>query len=224
MEISNFRLGIGIPNNFTMTPSAFFDSWVMMDLPPFVYLRSSIGPIEEMRNNMVREALGCGCTHILMMDTDQIYPRDIIKRLTSHKKDIVGAMVCRRYPPFDPLLLRGKINNYHTVSEDEIDKGGLIPVDATGTGCLLISMEVFKKLPDPWFRFNKTDTGIVGEDIGFCSNARRAGFDIYVDTDCEVMHLSQLAVTKDTWKLYKKLKEAEKSHTVEHGVIKTKEN
>ena len=63
-----------------------------------------------------------------------------------------------------------------------------------------------------------------GEDIGFCSNARRAGFDIYVDTDCEVMHLSQLAVTKDTWKLYKKLKDAERSHTIEHGAIKTKES
>jgi hypothetical protein len=219
MQISNFKLGIGIPCSYDRIPAAFFDSWVMMDLPPFVYLRSSIGPIEEMRNNMVREALGCGCTHILMMDTDQIYPRDIIKRLTSHKKDIVGAMICRRYPPFDPLLLRGKVNNYQTVTD--WNEGDLVSVDATGTGCLLISMEVFKKLPDPWFRFRKTDIGLVGEDIGFCSDARQAGFEIYVDTGCKVGHLSQMVVTTDTWKLYKKLKDAEKSHTVEHGVIKT---
>jgi len=222
MNISNFKLGIGIPNNYDRVPSAFFDSFLLMDKPAFYYLRSSQGPIEEMRNNIVREALSIGCTHLVMPDIDQTYQVDTITRLLSHKKDIVGCMVCRRYPPFDPLMLRGRINSYQSVKEWA--DGELVEVDATGTGCLCFNMDVFRKIPEPWFQFQRTEDGVVGEDIGFCSKARAAGFQIFVDAGCPAGHLSNMLVTVDTWRLYSCLKEHEVKarHEMEHGVVKTK--
>jgi hypothetical protein len=220
MNISNQKLGIGIPNNFSMVPSAFFDSWIMMDFPPFVYLRTSQGPIDDMRNEIVRNAFNSGCTHLIMLDVDQIYGQDTIRRLLSHNKDIVGCMICRRYPPFDPLMLRGKINSYQTVKE--WTPGELVEVDATGTGCLLFSMEVFRKVPEPWFEFDHRDTGTVGEDIGFCAKARAVGYQVFVDTGCAAGHLSNMLVTEDTWRLYSCLQDAKARHKVEHGIVKTK--
>lgn len=222
MKISNFKLGIGIPLSFPMVPGAFFDSFITMEKPDFVYLRSSSGPVDEMRNALVQDAIASGCSHLIMMDTDHTYPVDTITKLLSHRLPIVGCLVHRRYPPFDPLLLRGTLSHYQTIPEWE--PASLVEVDATGTGCLLFEVDVFRSMPRPWFKFRTSVGGPVGEDIGFCSDLRAAGHRIFVDTSIPAGHLSQLVVNEGTWKLYSKLNEAamKAAHEVEHGVLKTK--
>lgn len=216
-----YKLGIGIPLSFPMVPGAFFDSFLAMDKPPFYYLRSSNGPVDAMRNNLIREAMSVGCTHIIMMDTDQIYQQDTISRLMGHKKQIVACLVYRRYPPFDPLMLRGELTKYQVITE--WTPGELVEVDATGTGCIMYEMSVFRNMPPPWFHFRTSASGPVGEDIGFCWDLRRAGYQIYVDTGCVAGHLTQMIVNDGTWKLYNKVKEVEAAHAIEHGVVKNKQ-
>jgi hypothetical protein len=223
MKISNLKLGIGIPNSFPMLPGSFFDSFITMEKPSYTYLRSSAGPIEAMRNNIVRDAILSGCTHLIMMDTDQVYRVDTIPRLLSHKKDIVGCLVYRRYPPFDPLMMTGKLNAYQRIEQWE--PGALVEVDATGTGCLCFKVDVFKKIPPPWFKAWEMPGGaVVGEDFDFCAKARDAGIKIYVDTGCVAGHLTQMIVDEGTWKLYKHVCDAElkSRHEIEHGLLKTK--
>jgi len=222
LKISNFRLGIGLPLSYHMIPSAFFDSFISMEKPPFVYLRTSNGPIDEMRNAIVKDAFESNCTHLIMMDTDQVYDPKTIPRLLSHNLPIVGCLVYRRYPPFDPLMLRGEMGKYQTV--EEWDKDALVEVDATGTGCLLFDMEVFRKMPAPWFRARREpETGKpIGEDIGFCSELRAAGYKVFVDTAVPAGHLSQMQITDGSWRLYRRLNELSKqedAHRVEHGVV-----
>jgi hypothetical protein len=153
-----------------------------------------------------------------MMDTDQCYHPQTITRLLSHKLPIVGAMVCRRYPPFDPIMLKGEINKYQNITEWE--PGSLVEVSATGTGCLMFDMQVFRDMPCPWFR-SRTHQGMaVGEDIGFCSDLKAAGYKIFVDTSVPAGHLSQMQITESWWRLYRKINEAEvNAHKVEHGVL-----
>jgi hypothetical protein len=202
MRLTNLKLGIGIPNNFPMVPSAFFDSFVCMEKPDFLFLRSTFGPIDEMRNNIVRDALRTGCTHLIMMDTDQVYPVDTIPRLLSHRLPVVGCLLFRRYPPFEPLLLRGDITQYQSVLEWK--EGELVEVDATGSGCVLYDTAVFKGMPDPWFKFRKSvNGGVIGEDIGFCHDLRKAGYQIFVDTSIKVGHLTKMVVDEATFELYK---------------------
>lgn len=218
MRVSNFKLGIGFPLTHHYLPSAFFESVLAMEKPPFIFFRTSNGPIDQMRNSLVREALAEGCTHLIMMDVDQCYHQNTIPRLLSHKKPVVGCLVYRRYPPFDPLMLRGKIDGYETI--DKWEPGSLVEVDATGTGCLLFDMQVFRRMPAPWFRFRMNGAKQVGEDIGFCSDLRMAGYRIFVDTSVPAGHLSQMQITEGTWRLYTRLKEREAhAHQVEHGVI-----
>ena len=217
------KLGIGIPLNFPSVPSAFFDSFITMNTGPYIYLRSSAGPIDEMRNHIVKAALEAECTHLIMMDTDQVYAQDTIRRLLAHDLPVVGCLVYRRYPPFDPLMLKGDINHYEIITE--WGKDSLVEVDATGTGCLLFKMEVFKTMPGPWFYFRKDPEkgGPVGEDIGFCHDLRAAGYRIYVDTSIPCGHLSQMIINEGTWKLYNHMKDAElkRMHETEHGILKT---
>lgn len=166
------------------------------------------GQIDAVRNELVKQALMLGCTHVLFMDTDQIYSdSDMIKKMLDHNKQVVGAKVHRRYPPFDPLLLRGDPGGLYSVPDDEIEAGGLVEVGATGCGCILYDTEVFLNIDPPWFELTTGEFGQpVGEDVGFCEKLKAAGYKIYVDCSIDIKHLSLLAVDWGTHKLYKKLK------------------
>jgi hypothetical protein len=82
---------------------------------------------------------------------------------------------------------------------------------------MLYSMEVFENIPAPWYQ-NKSNIvdgsdKPIGEDIGFCSELRKAGYRIFVDTSIPAGHLSEMEITEGTWKLYRYMKEAEKKKT-----------
>jgi hypothetical protein len=209
MKISNERLGIGIPLSFTHIPSPFFHSFALMEKPDFEYIPLSGGPIDEMRNLIVKQALATGCSRLIMMDTDMVYHHKTLTRLMEHNLPVVGALCFRRYPPFDPLMFTGKINGYKLIEEWEPES--LVEVDATGTGCLMFDLRIFEELPYPWFRFrhnpDPNSFGTVGEDIGLCSDLREKGIKIFVDTSIPAGHLGMLEVTRETWLLYKGMKE-----------------
>jgi len=167
------------------------------------------GQIDAIRNGLVQHAQMFGCTHLLFMDTDQIYSDpEMIQKLLAHDKPVVGVKIHRRYPPFDPLLLRGDPKGgLHSVPDEEIEKGGLVEVGSTGCGCILYDMEVFQKIKYPWFELTIGEFGqSIGEDVGFCEKLKAAGYKIYVDCSIDIKHLSLLAVDWGTHKLYKKLK------------------
>jgi len=208
LKVTNFKLGIGIPCSYNHVPFPFFISFMNLERPDFIPIPATSGPIDGLRNKIVEDALNLGCSHLIMMDTDQIYPANTITKLLSHKLPIVGCLVHRRYPPFDPLLIKGEINKYENITE--WDDGELLEVAATGTGCLMFDMRIFKNMPAPWFKFrpnpDKERGGVIGEDIGFCSDLKQAGYKIYVDTSIKCAHLSTLAITEETWRLYQVLK------------------
>ena len=211
MKITNRKLAIGIPLSWPMVPSAFFDSFIQMERPDFLYIRENNGPIEELRNNIVRRALASGCSHLIMMDTDMCFHPKTITRLMEHDLDIVGALCYRRYPPFDPIIYKGETNKYLNI--DDFEPGSLVEVDATGTGCIMFKTKIFREMSDPWFKFRPNPNmgigGIIGEDIGFCSDLRKAGYRIFVDTSIPSGHLTTLEVNQGTYDLYKILKKVQ---------------
>ena len=206
-------IAIGFPLVDDRVPVQFFTSFACMEKPEqYILLVPQFphgpwtGSLADARNSLVQQALDEGCSHLLMLDTDQIYPNDTLKKLLSHGKDICGVRVHRRWMPFDPIFLRGDIGKYQSVSDDEMYSGNLIQVDATGTGCLLFDMGVFLKVNQPWFEFTMKDEKPVGEDIFFCSKARKEGVNIFIDTSIEVGHLTTMVVNKTLHQICKTMK------------------
>ena len=188
-----------------------------MDRPDFVFIHEDNGPIDSLRNNIVLRAKESRCSHLIMMDTDMIYHPNTIESLLSRKLDIVGALCYRRYPPFDPLALKGDpVKGYESIDKWEEDE--LIEVDATGTGCIMFHMSVFDKMPFPWFKFrpnpNKEIGGVIGEDIGFSWDLKRAGYKIFIDTSVPAAHLTTLAINDATYRLYKAMKEKQREKII----------
>lgn len=209
----DFKLAIGLPLVDAKVHSQFLDSWVTLQKPPFVYCRPMFptgfsGDIATVRNDIVQQAINRGCTHLLFMDTDQTYPINTIEKLFSHGKDVVGAKVHIRYPPFHPTIFKydEKIDDYYIVPDTEWRKPGLMEVDATGTGCILINTKIFLDIPYPWFEFTENEEGkVVGEDIGFCRKLKKAGYKIFVDTSINCGHMAAMEVNAGTYFVHKQL-------------------
>jgi len=144
MKISNHHLAIGVPNSFPWVPASFFESFVMMEKTKFSFIPAWNGPIDTLRNDIVKKALEIGASHLIMMDVDQVYHPKTLKTLLSRKIPIVGAAVCRRYPPFDPIIMFRNDEGYEYGNEWNPD--GTIECDATGTGCILFEMSIFREM------------------------------------------------------------------------------
>ena len=169
-------------------------------------------------NDLVEKALEIGATNLIMLDVDMVYHVKTIPALLSRKKPVVGAMSFRRYPPFDPIMLRLTEQGYGHVDKWEPDE--LVEVDATGAGCIMFDMQIFRTMPYPWFRFQKNaDTGaVIGEDVGFCQDLKAAGYKIYVDTSVPSDHLTTMRVSERTYRLYKSMKYLEHKRSLERAL------
>lgn len=216
MKCSNFSLAIGIPLNFPWVPSSFFHSFIQMEKPTFHYIYAdSTGPIHELRNNIVEKAMSLGASHLLMCDVDQVYHPLTVTKLLSNKLDICGALVCRRYVPFDSLMLKLVEIDEHTngyESIDDFEPNSIVEVDAMGGGCTMFNMEVFRNMPYPWYKNDKpVNPGQppIGEDIGLCQDLKAAGYRLFVDTSVPAGHLTTLIVNMATNKLYRACKSAQ---------------
>ena len=209
--LSNQRLAIGIPCSFPFVPVSFLYSFLHMERPDFILLHADNGPIDTLRNDLVEKALEVGANKLLMVDTDMIYHPKTITQLLSHRLPIVGALCFRRYPPFDSIMLKVNpaLGRYESI--DDWEENSLVEVDATGAGCVMYDMEIFKKLPYPWFRFQKNPHNgmTIGEDIGLCQDLKAMGYRIFVDTSIPCDHLTTLAVNRATNKLYMACKSKE---------------
>jgi GT2 family glycosyltransferase len=89
-------------------------------------------------------------------------------------------------------------NGYHYAQE--IPENKLVMVDATGMHFTLIRKEVFEKIERPYFVYDTTS-----EDMNFCKKAKKAGYEIYVDTGLEIGHLSSEPIGKATFERHKNL-------------------
>lgn len=204
-----YKLAIALPVTSDNVPLVFFKTFQAMWKPEHVLLFPKFGchpgDIAHVRNELVREAIYFNCTHILFMDTDQTYNTvDLIPRLFSHEKDIVGGVVHRRWIPFEPIAQR---DGEH-VPDEELYQNGLVPVDTTGTGCLLINLDVFYNVERPYFELVRNEHGrvMVGEDVYFLRKAKEAGYQAYVDCGVEIGHLATLEIGRDFYEFTKKIK------------------
>lgn len=134
--------------------------------------------VQSARNMAVDCAQQLEADYLLFIDSDMEFPADTLKRLLSHKKDIVGATYVKRTVPHH--VLGRRLHSPWTIGTV-----GLVEMETTPAGCLLIRLEVFKRLKKPYFRlpFNE-ETGEEGsDDYDFCLRARDANWRIWCDAD-----------------------------------------
>lgn len=175
------------------------------------------------RNRVAEGFLTTDYTHLLMLDSDQRHPLDIVQRLARHviekpERKIVAGLYHNRRPPFEPLAWKqGDDGLYYQFVEWQ---DGLIEgVDLVGTGILMIHREVFETLERPWFAYTydrieeeRENYVYPTEDIYFCQKARAAGFEICIDTTIDSPHAGSMWATRRTYEEYRDREEQTKTY------------
>jgi hypothetical protein len=216
-----YKMGIALPTMNMRDLNSFWFSFLALNKPNDWCLLVPMIPngdgkllnICDVRNSIVMQALNFrnNITHLLMMDTDQIYnSHNMIPKMHQLNKQIVGTVVHRRYPPYDPIGLRGTLGEYKSVPEEELYSGEVIKLDAIGTGCMMIQTPLLRRMEKKyktdekqyeWFEFGPER---VGEDYYFCHKVRQMGIDIYCDTSIKIDHVTEMPVNRGFHEVYKR--------------------
>ncbi|MEK6919151.1 MAG: hypothetical protein AABW73_03875 [Nanoarchaeota archaeon] len=148
------------------------------------------------RNLILEYAIAKDYSHVLMLDSDVIPPKNVIQELLACDKDIVSGLYYnffvvsgqKKWLPVAWKLLTveefselQKIPSYSSLSRsdlrrhitpEEIDSGAVLEVNLPSAGCMLISRDVFLDL-----RYGKfSSNGGADDDRFFIDQAFNAGF------------------------------------------------
>lgn len=149
--------------------------------------RSSM--LSQSRESIFEDALEVKATHILMLDSDMVFPDDTVHRLYGHNRTFVGANYVRKTIPASPVTASLKGGLTFT---DEFSTG-LEEVLHIGFGVALLRMADVVDIPAPRFNMEWSDElkCYSGEDVFFCQKLADHGVPVYVDHDlsCEVEHV-----------------------------------
>lgn len=134
----------------------------------------------ENRTWLTAQAGKAGCTHIFFVDDDMVYEKDTLEKLLSHDKDIVGARYANR---------RGEGVVIEYLDGERNDD--FFECAALGGGCVLVKMDVFRKVQQPWFWYKIADNGMVtmSHDWYFCEKAREYGYKVWCDATIRPGHI-----------------------------------
>ena len=142
--------------------------------------------IVHSRNLLRKKVLDENYDYFLSLEQDVIPPKDIIERLLKHNKKIISALYFKTDPngTLSPLLwIKDEVGTRKAYLE-EVEGDRMIKAEACGVGCILIHRDVLKDIK---FRYDKNQEGF--DDVFFCSDAIKRGFEIFCDTSIKCKHL-----------------------------------
>jgi hypothetical protein len=166
---------------------------------PFNIISNRGLPIDRARCDLVNQAQQMGASHILFLDSDVTMHPEAITRLWQWQLPIVcgiygskhgvpGVWIENaksgdaRYTAVNPEVLAKVAESQHSLFSH--------PDMVVGAGCLLIDMEVFKKLKKPYFLWTQgRDDDGVSEDFYFFEKCREAGIPIHLDASVQCNHI-----------------------------------
>lgn len=192
------KLGIIICSNRALSPyfSASLNSMYRFmerqKLEFSVFQRSQVGcPSEGLQSNL-DDALAAGCTHVVFIEDDMVFPPDAVVRLLQRNRVAVGVNYPRKSPE--------KVPTAYALDGSLLAPGsGVEEVMSCGLGLLLVEAALLREIPRPHFevRWNDVKQCYVTPDVYFCRLIRNWDCPLFVDNDLsrEVGHVGEYVYT-----------------------------
>lgn len=195
------KIVIGVPTGEFARQAKFYDYLAMLDKPEGTFTSSSHGQSPATnRNIIIEQALQLEATHVFFVDDDVLIPRDALKKLLAHDKDIVSGLYLQRNFPHAPIAFNVSLNDgkcrYKFLNNKET---GLVEVVNFGLGCCLIKTDVFRNIPKPWITIGQLNAQEWNDDIAFFNRCTQAGYHLFLDLDVRCGHMA----TATVWPEYK---------------------
>ena len=195
--------------------------------------------IDRMRNVSARMAVEHGFDYLMFIDDDVHIPVDTLDKLLDANVDIIAGWTIIRGHPFNNMFFKfeddtkTKLTNYNEpfdLNDFTPENKGILKVAAVGFSCVLIKVELLRKMAPPYFVTGPFNT----EDIYFCMKARETmgeDFTCHVHTGVLTSHIiGPESIDPLNRKAYKKYYEAisdipmEEGATQDNSYLADKEN
>jgi glycosyltransferase involved in cell wall biosynthesis len=135
-------------------------------------------------------ALARNADYVLWLDSDMVFPYNLLEELLNTGKDVVGCTYVKRVHP---------TNLVHHELEGTPEVGhGVREVLRLPAGALLIKTSVFSKMEKPYFRCSYPGDGTeAGEDYWFCDRVRENGGAVWLHSELskQIGHLGVYTYT-----------------------------
>jgi hypothetical protein len=152
------------------------------------------------RNILRQRAINQDYDYFLSIEQDIFVEKDILQRLLKHNKKIVSAYYGKYYRveaqdnetkeikefilEIPVVWFQESADKIRRANPPEILNKGLVNIGGSGLGCILIHREVLKNLE---FRIEKDSKAF--DDMFFCIDAKKSGFELFLDSETRVEHL-----------------------------------
>ena len=132
------------------------------------------------RHDLVKASMKAGATHILFLDSDMKFPRDLIARMLLRNEVILAANATQRRLPIKPIA-----HDFDGQLINSAERSGVEEVRQVGCAVMMIKREFFENVRPPYFLMDWTPDAesYSGEDIYFCAVAQEAGYKVMIDHD-----------------------------------------
>lgn len=165
------------------------------------FIKDSRLRLPHSRNILRQMVLDQGYDYFLSLEQDVIPPVDVIERLLRHKKDIISGVyykyfelayrhkgeIIKKVRTTVPLLF-GKIEGIQTrmryLSAQDVEGEKLLKIRVCGLGCVLIHRSVLEQI-----QFRSSEKVECHDDLWFCNDAVKKGYEIYADTSVKCRHM-----------------------------------
>lgn len=171
---------------------------------PTVYLKPN-SLVYDSRNILSLYAIENNYDNVMWLDSDMVFPPDILQRLESHNMHMVTGLYVRRRDPITPVIFKtltepirnadGKLEK-NTHPYDDYPKNDFFQVAGCGFGCVLTSTKLLK---DVWDHFGPAFTPFpwAGEDLSFCYRVNTLGYQIHCDSTISCGHIGTAIYNED---------------------------
>ena len=176
-------------------PFAYSLATLRRDAPSKISMISGAA-VHEARNVLAREAIEAGCERVLWIDSDMVFPNDLMIRLGEDLDagyDMVCGIYFKRRLPVTPVIYRsiaaatGQCEVYADYPQDS-----LFEIAGCGFGAVMMKTELLKRA-DAEFRTGAfTPLLKLSEDLSFCARAASAGARMGCDSRIKVGHAGQI--------------------------------
>lgn len=195
------KIAVCIPLSWDQVPTLFLLSWTNIlceavgkyDMKVVV---SRSPYLDCSRDFLAEEALAMDVDYILWLDADQTYPANTPEILAKHidsGKMVVGGMTPHRTSGKPIIYDYQRGSSYAMEYREKVKKSKKpIKVGGMGMGGVMVHPDVFaKKLVPPYFQmtWNPSTYKSIGEDVTFYESCRKAGVDVWCDTNLRYGHV-----------------------------------
>jgi GT2 family glycosyltransferase len=180
--------------------------------------------VAAMRDHAMMEAQLMQASHVLFLDADMTWPRNVLDLMLRHHSAgmVSGVYHLKSWPYWPVILERPFINNetrkrklddgttedmppsyaveYHYCEGVSDPDSPVQACDLIGMGCALVPVKLTQAFTRPWFEYMPDSRGLpaVTEDVAFCARARSVGCPILVDPAVQCGHIGQQEI-KPAW-------------------------